>query len=128
MCVGKVACTEGLGAADSQPSGYLQDQAPANAILAYHERGTFHDIRTIDMRGRVAEWERMNKANVARFEKLLQKILSIARGREDGRLEIICEEGDKFLQIRRQALDVGATLSASTEQRWREWLDHGEEE
>ncbi|OAQ98506.1 hypothetical protein LLEC1_01896 [Akanthomyces lecanii] len=49
-------------------------------ILAYHERGTFNDIKILDVRDRVAEWERMNTASIAQFQKLLQRIVSICPG------------------------------------------------
>ncbi|KAG5936842.1 hypothetical protein E4U59_004765 [Claviceps monticola] len=50
-----------------------------NFILAYHNNGLFTDIRVMDIRNEVSEWEKKESAVIRKFVALLRHIVDIAR-------------------------------------------------
>ncbi|KAG6059015.1 hypothetical protein E4U32_004305 [Claviceps aff. humidiphila group G2b] len=96
-----------------------------NLILAYHDNGLFTDIRVMDVRNDVSEWEKKESAVIRKFVALLRQIVDIARsGLASGcRMELTCEKGAKILCVRDQEPDLPQFLSQDTLQRWETWLD-----
>ncbi|KAM0282127.1 hypothetical protein ACHAQH_003167 [Verticillium albo-atrum] len=102
------------------PRLYLT-QTP-NFLLAHHERGVFNEMTTRDVRSRLQEWEAASAEPLCRLAGLLRRIIEIARGREDGRLEITRAEGETVLRLRAQTDGLPGVLSSGCEARWRAWL------
>ncbi|KAG5936843.1 hypothetical protein E4U59_004766 [Claviceps monticola] len=96
-----------------------------NFVLAYHTSGLFTDIRVMDIRNEVSEWEKKESAVIRKFVALLRQIVDIARsGLASGcRMELSCEEGASILCVRDQEPDLPQFLSQNTLQRWETWLD-----
>ncbi|KAG6100306.1 hypothetical protein E4U14_007086 [Claviceps sp. LM454 group G7] len=96
-----------------------------NFILAYHDNGLFTDIRVMDVRNEVSEWEKKESAVIRKFVALLRQIVDIARsGLASGcRMELTCEKGANILCVRDQEPDLPQLLSQDTLQRWESWLD-----
>ncbi|KAG6045425.1 hypothetical protein E4U39_002395 [Claviceps sp. Clav50 group G5] len=96
-----------------------------NFILAYHDNGLFTDIRVMDVRNEVSEWEKKESATIRKFVALLRQIVDIARsGLASGcRMELTCEKGANILCVRDQEPDLPQFLSQDTLQRWETWLD-----
>ncbi|KAF1730683.1 hypothetical protein CRV24_008752 [Beauveria bassiana] len=94
-------------------------------VLAYHSSGFFNDIKIRDVRTGVANWEKQNADSLASFAELLGKIVKFARHKQDGRLEITCNEGDNFLLLRAQTTDIRPAFTPLTGARWRAWLMKG---
>ncbi|OJJ44976.1 hypothetical protein ASPZODRAFT_39994, partial [Penicilliopsis zonata CBS 506.65] len=89
-----------------------------NFILAFHNRGVFEEIRKIDTRQRVQEWERENKPTLCQFASLLNKIIRFARGCEEERFELRRTEGSNTLELRRQCDDACRALPEHLVARW----------
>ncbi|KAG6091659.1 hypothetical protein E4U30_006474 [Claviceps sp. LM220 group G6] len=111
---------------------YMQHQSAClwlrqvpNLILAYHDNGLFTDIRVMDVRNDVSEWEKRESAVIRKFVALLRQIVDIARsGLASGcRMELTCEKGANILCVRDQEPDLPQFLSQDTLQRWETWLD-----
>ena len=95
----------------------------SNFVLAYHEAGLFNDVRQIDVSQRVKQWETDQQSILRMFSVLLHEIVVLARTTNADRLELQWRESG-ILEVREAALEVGHTLSTSTEARWR---DHAED-
>lgn len=111
------------------PQDVLADELPrlwlaqiSNFILAFHDRGTFHDIKIQDVRDDVSRWESDHAAELAHFAALLRRVVHLARSRPNGRLEIHREEGAASFQFREQVPGLPPAFSGETEKRWREHL------
>ncbi|KAF5858591.1 hypothetical protein ETB97_003984 [Aspergillus alliaceus] len=89
-------------------------------ILAYHKAGLFNDIQVVDVRERVKHWEEDQKATLARFADLLDKIVSFARSLECGRFEITREDGATVLELRAQCAGAGRVLPPYVAKKWDE--------
>lgn len=83
-----------------------------NFILAFHQWGTFKDIRIQDVRARVKEWEEEQQPALKKFVVLLKTIVSFVKSSEDGRIELRIEEGEHTVELRKQCDDVGSVLSS----------------
>lgn len=61
-----------------------------NFILAYHDRGTFHDndIHVTDAREEVKKWELENRDSLRQLSALIRKTAAFAKARPDGRCEV----------------------------------------
>ncbi|KAH6662621.1 geranylgeranyl pyrophosphate synthetase [Plectosphaerella plurivora] len=93
-----------------------------NFIIGRHNRGLFTDITIHDIRPDLTRWESEHQETLARFAKLLRKIMALAQARGDGKLEINYEEGASVLEIREQMPGIPSSLPVETEKRWKEWL------
>ncbi|KAG6006148.1 hypothetical protein E4U21_007258 [Claviceps maximensis] len=93
-------------------------------ILAYHNSGTFTDIRVMDVRNQVREWEKREALLIKKFISLLRQILEAARGgqAQGHRLEITHEEGADSICIREQEPGLRRLLPHATLERWESWL------
>ncbi|TVY80876.1 hypothetical protein LSUE1_G003909 [Lachnellula suecica] len=91
----------------------------SNFVAAYHERGTFkpENIVIQDVRQDVAKWEKDQSVILAQLVKLLHTLISKAHEQKDGKFEI-CRSGEGNLELRRQMVDVGETLSPSAKTQW----------
>ncbi|KAG5982284.1 hypothetical protein E4U55_002089 [Claviceps digitariae] len=118
----KRQCDQDVFMATQLPRLWLR-QVP-NLILAYHNSGTFTDIRVMDIRSQLKEWEEREVPLLKKFVSLLQKIVQAARdGLEGGsRIEITYEEGAEQICIREQEPDLPAILPPATLTRWESWL------
>lgn len=96
-----------------------------NFILAYHEAGLFDDIQNIDVSQRVEEWQSNNRDVLRKLSALLHKIVSTARSKDLGRLELRCREKGT-LEIRESLPGVGQTLSEASQARWLRTQSHSE--
>ncbi|KAG6188384.1 hypothetical protein E4U24_001354 [Claviceps purpurea] len=96
-----------------------------NLVLAYHTSGLFTDIRVMDIRNEVSEWEKKESAVIRKFVALLRQIVDIARsGLASGcRMELTCEEGASILCVRDQEPDLPQFLSQETLKKWEAWLN-----
>ena len=90
-----------------------------NFVLAYHEAGLFNDVRRIDVNQRVKQWETEHQDALRKFWVLLHEIVVLARTTNADRLELRWHRSG-VLELREASLEVGTTLSAVTEARWRE--------
>lgn len=95
-----------------------------NLVLGYHNCGLFTDIRVIDVRGQLKEFEQREAPTLNKFVALLRKIVDVARdGLGNGcRMEITHQEGSKHLCIREQEPGLPQLLSQPTLDRWESWL------
>lgn len=60
-----------------------------NFILAFHQRGKFHDIRIQEVGHRVHDWESSHQAELRMFSALLDHICAAVEKAEDSRLEVV---------------------------------------
>ncbi|CZT15969.1 uncharacterized protein RCC_01809 [Ramularia collo-cygni] len=60
-------------------------------VLAYHERGTFKDIKVQDIRREMAAWEKDHGREIDKLAVLIAKITSRARSKPDERFEVCCQ-------------------------------------
>ena len=90
-----------------------------NFVLAYHEAGLFNDVRQIDVSQKVKQWETDNQSILRKFSVLLHEIVVLARTTNADRLELRWRKSG-ILEVREASLEVGETLSTSTEARWRD--------
>ncbi|KAG5993373.1 hypothetical protein E4U43_003516 [Claviceps pusilla] len=95
-----------------------------NLVLGYHKCGLFTDIRVIDVRSQLREFEQREAPTLNKFVALLRKIVDAARdGLGNGsRIEITYTEGSKDLCIREQEPGLPKLLSQPTLERWEAWL------
>ena len=88
-----------------------------NFILAYHEHGVFNDIRVLNVKSQVKEWERTQKNVLSKLAALVHRIIGMARDRPSGKLEV-CHGQVGVLEIREQLPEAGDVLSRATKSRW----------
>ncbi|KAL2754180.1 hypothetical protein ACRALDRAFT_1063103 [Sodiomyces alcalophilus JCM 7366] len=93
-----------------------------NFILARHQFGRFNDIEVKDIRKDVEIWESTNADTLSRFASLLHRIVGVARGRKDGKMEILREADQPILKILEQLPEVPAAFSVQVARRWKSWL------
>ncbi|TLS23907.1 hypothetical protein PpBr36_09101 [Pyricularia pennisetigena] len=86
-------------------------------ILAFHNRGLFDDIRIMDVKDEIDEWESTNSDALAKLAALVHRIIALARAQPDGKIEVCRSEGC-VLEIRRQVEGLGDVLSPETRDRW----------
>ncbi|KXJ91020.1 hypothetical protein Micbo1qcDRAFT_205046 [Microdochium bolleyi] len=86
-------------------------------IVAFHKRGLFDDIRELDTRARVADWERDNTEALATLAALLHFVREQVRGSPNGKLELCCSEPGK-LEVRKQLPGAGNALSSAVRSAW----------
>ncbi|EFX01641.1 geranylgeranyl pyrophosphate synthetase [Grosmannia clavigera kw1407] len=107
-----------------------------NFVLAYHVRGTFHDVQVLPVRDRVRAWERHPEQRPAlrRLAALLHRLVAATRTAPDQRLEIVFAGRDSshatsqnlpddhaYLELHAQLPGTEDTLSAAVGEQW----DHG---
>ncbi|KAK4552284.1 hypothetical protein LTR86_010454 [Recurvomyces mirabilis] len=88
-----------------------------NFILAFHDRGTFHDIRVQDVRKEVRDWEKQNQDTLQQFAALLRKLVDHIRDSTDGRCEVRCKQIG-VLEVRTQLDDAPVGLSKELHDVW----------
>lgn len=88
-----------------------------NFVLAYHTSGVFEDIRIQNVRGDIDAWETENEHILRQFALLIQDIVTLARSRSDGKLEIR-GAGNGILEVRKQAGDDYAALPPHIKAHW----------
>ncbi|KAK3672104.1 hypothetical protein LTR78_008075 [Recurvomyces mirabilis] len=88
-----------------------------NFILAFHDRGTFHDIRVQDVRKEVQNWEKQNQGMLQQFAALLRKLVDHVMDSPDGRCEVRCKRIG-ILEIRTQLDDAPVGLSKELHEVW----------
>ncbi|KAK5125340.1 hypothetical protein LTR85_000449 [Meristemomyces frigidus] len=86
-------------------------------VLAFHERGTFKDIRVRNVRKEVQAWELQNANALRKFGALVHQIVTMARDSPDGRFEVRCRETGT-LEIHAQLSDAPRPISARLCERW----------
>ena len=91
----------------------------SNFVLAYHEAGLFNDVRQIDVSQRVKQWEVDHQDILRKFSVLLHEIVVLARTTNADRLELRWREPG-ILEVNEASLEVGRTLSPSTEAQWKD--------
>jgi len=89
----------------------------SNFIVAYHDRGIFNDIRIEDTSAKIKKWESENQQELKKLDLVLQRIFSIAKQREDGKLEIRWN-GEDDLEMREQDSEEHDVLSQRLKHRW----------
>ncbi|PWY67590.1 hypothetical protein BO94DRAFT_540388, partial [Aspergillus sclerotioniger CBS 115572] len=89
-----------------------------NFILAFHEYGKFTDIRVMDIRDEMQQWEVEEEQSLRQLGSLLRMLSRSALGRPDGRFEIVHEEGGEELQLREVVEGVERVLPAKLQERW----------
>ncbi|KAG5948946.1 hypothetical protein E4U53_006084 [Claviceps sorghi] len=104
---------------------YLWLRQVPNLVLAYHNSGTFTDIRVMDVRSDVRKWEERRAPEIKKFIGLLRQIVDAARdgAADDDRLEITYEEGANSVCIREQEPGLPELLPQATLERWETWLN-----
>jgi hypothetical protein len=88
-----------------------------NFVIGYHTRGTFEDIRKHDVGDDLNNWQKENQAALGRLNILIQKIISHAKGKGNGKLEV-CRNDLDVLEIREQAGGGCDALPADVKSRW----------
>lgn len=86
-------------------------------IVGFHKSGVFDDIRELDTRARVLDWERDNSEVLATLAVLLQVIVEQVGRRADGKMELCHLEPGK-LEIRQQLPGAGDVLSETVRSAW----------
>lgn len=89
-----------------------------NMVVAFHKSGVFQDIRKLDARDSVKQWEDDQKDDISKFAALLKLLAGFARGQPDGRFELFHDEASSNLTIREVCEDVGKALPDDVEDRW----------
>ncbi|TLD28782.1 hypothetical protein PspLS_04287 [Pyricularia sp. CBS 133598] len=54
-------------------------------ILAFHNRGLFHNIRPMDVKKQMDEWESANSDDLAKLAALVHRVVALARAQPDGK-------------------------------------------
>ncbi|KAK4548612.1 hypothetical protein LTR36_009522 [Oleoguttula mirabilis] len=86
-------------------------------VLAFHERGTFRDIRVNNVREEVQAWEMLNANALRKLGALVHKIVALARKSRDGKCEVRCRARGT-LEIHAQLPDAPRPVSARLCERW----------
>ncbi|KAL2114656.1 hypothetical protein VUR80DRAFT_2636 [Thermomyces stellatus] len=97
-----------------------------NFILAFHDRGAFHDITVQNVRDRIDEWEKENAASIAVLVTLLHRIVDVAITSPERKVEIRATV-DSEIEVREQLSDAGNALSPSVREKWEGWLEKARE-
>ena len=104
----------------------LEDEIPSywvaqipHFILARHKGGVFDDIKVQDIRNNVQEWQTKNQKVLGRLNWLLREIITAAKARKDGKLEVCCK-GKSALEFREQDKDESGVLPLQLKLRWME--------
>ncbi|KAI0127341.1 geranylgeranyl pyrophosphate synthetase [Xylariales sp. AK1849] len=88
-------------------------------ILAHHNSGVFNDIRVIDVRERISEWEKSNIGVLSRLAALIHRIRDMVCDAAGGKLEVCHMFGSTgVLQIRQQLPGAGDVLSPEVTASW----------
>lgn len=95
-----------------------------NFILAFHERGFFHDITVQSVRDRIGEWEKENAEGIAVLVTLLRQIVDVVTTNPEQKVEIRATV-DSEIEVRELLADVGDILSPSVREKWEDWLQEG---
>jgi hypothetical protein len=93
-----------------------------NFILAFHDHGTFDDVRIEDVRARIHQWESAHQDTLRKFASLLNMIVSKARDMSSGKFEVRLKE-DGPLELRRVVKRDSDALPASL---MKQWIENGE--
>lgn len=88
-----------------------------NFIVAFHKSGLFDDIRVMDARARVLEWEEDNAESLSTLTKLMHVLIEQVRKRADSKVEL-CQSTPGKLEIRERLPDAGDALSPDARQAW----------
>ena len=104
----------------------LEDEIPRywvaqipHLILARHNGGVFDDIKVQHIRDDVQEWQGKNQKDLRRLIWVLREIITAARLRKDGKLEVCCK-GVGALEVRGQDTDEHDVLPLHLKLRWME--------
>ncbi|KAL4868639.1 hypothetical protein BDV12DRAFT_197160 [Aspergillus spectabilis] len=89
-----------------------------NFVLAYHTFGKFKDIRVQDVREDLKHWEEFQQPALVKFASLLRMVVSFARSRGNGKIEIEHEEGEKVLNLRELGGVVNSVLPSVLRSKW----------
>jgi len=103
-----------IDTADILPRLYMS-QIPT-LLVGFHDRGLFEDIRVMDMRQTIREWEESNAERLHQLASLLHDIIEFARTSQTN-LEI-CRSGSGPLEIRRLADKGLDALPPELKARW----------
>ena len=95
---------------------YWLGQIP-NFILARHSRGHFETAELKDVTDAVEEWEQEHQTEIKRFHWLLRRIMALAKGQENGKLEVRCKNIGK-LELRGQDTNEHETLPQKLKEKW----------
>ena len=104
----------------------LEDELPRywvaqipNLILARHDGGVFRDITVEYIWDDVQKWQREHQRDIVCLGWLLHKIISVAKAREDKKIEVCCK-GLDALELRGQDTDAHDVLPLELKLRWME--------
>lgn len=86
-------------------------------ITAYHNRGTFQDVRIGDCRKDLTTWETQHQYELRRFAALLRQLITEVKRASHMKVEVY-RAGDGPLQLRERKGDSGQALPSSWEKRW----------
>jgi hypothetical protein len=86
-------------------------------VLAYHEDGRFNDIRILNVRDKVEEWEKTQKKALSMLAALIHRIIGLVRDQPAGKLEV-CHTQIGTMEIREQLPDAGDALSPAVKAMW----------
>ncbi|MBE3048230.1 hypothetical protein IMZ48_38145 [Candidatus Bathyarchaeota archaeon] len=93
-----------------------------NFVLAFHERGTFHDVSIQNVRDRINEWERENAEGIAVLVALLQRLVAVVGSSPGGKVEVCATVGSE-IEVREQLPDAGEAFSPAVREKWEGWLE-----
>ncbi|KAK7531992.1 geranylgeranyl pyrophosphate synthetase [Phyllosticta citribraziliensis] len=88
-----------------------------NFVLAFHEWGTFKDIRVDDVRKNLDAFEDQHQDKLAQLAAVLRKISALAKAHPDKKLEVRRKELD-VLEIRGQASNAVEVLPEDVKEWW----------
>ncbi|MCJ1382150.1 hypothetical protein MMC17_005262 [Xylographa soralifera] len=88
-----------------------------NFIIGYHQSGKFDDVRVIDVRVEVNEWERKNADVLRQFQSTLRKLIRIAKESDCRKFELrrIAQGPLQIWKLRR---DSWAALPRDLKVKW----------
>ena len=76
-----------------------------NLIAAYHEGGEFNDIKTLDVRGEIEQWQERHKTDLRKLNTIVGRIVGTVKDR-DGKKGRIQRNASGKLEIR-EIVDEG---------------------
>ena len=88
-----------------------------NFVIGYHTRGLFNDVRVLDVRVSVAEWEQRNTQMLKNFHSVLQELVNAARDLPKGRFGV-WRIGTGNLELRHIKDTKWSVLPTSLKARW----------
>lgn len=86
-------------------------------IAAYHDRGTFQDVRVGDFRKDLTAWETQHQNELRSFATLLRQLITEVKRASHLKVEVY-RAGVGPLQLRERKGDSGQALPSSWEKRW----------